>query len=66
MNLGWVGTDPEITDIDMGVILHEFGHALGLVHEHQSFVHSQDFSFDPGGEVITLVRSRLYPKIIFP
>jgi hypothetical protein len=27
MNLGWQ---------DEGVILHEFGHALGLIHEHQS------------------------------
>ena len=27
MNLGWV---------DEGVILHEFGHTLGLIHEHQS------------------------------
>lgn len=27
MNLGWV---------DQGVILHEFGHALGLIHEHQN------------------------------
>jgi hypothetical protein len=27
MNLGWVGRD---------VILHEFGHALGLFHEHQN------------------------------
>jgi len=27
MNLGWV---------DQGVILHEFGHTLGLIHEHQN------------------------------
>ncbi len=27
MNLGWIGRD---------VILHEFGHALGLFHEHQN------------------------------
>ena len=27
MNLGF---------IDQGTVLHEFGHALGLIHEHQS------------------------------
>ncbi len=27
LNLGWV---------DQGVVLHEFGHALGLIHEHQN------------------------------
>ena len=35
MNFGWVrdNSDP---DEDRAVILHEFGHALGCVHEHQS------------------------------
>jgi hypothetical protein len=35
MNFGWltpVSTDEEISS----VVLHEFGHALGLIHEHQS------------------------------
>ncbi|KAF6764495.1 hypothetical protein DFP72DRAFT_1130379, partial [Ephemerocybe angulata] len=36
MNLGWVEdtdfTDPE----ESGTILHEFGHAIGYLHEHQS------------------------------
>jgi len=27
MNLGW---------FDVGTVLHEFGHALGLIHEHQN------------------------------
>lgn len=37
MNLGWISTesaDPSPTD--KGVMLHEFGHTLGLMHEHQS------------------------------
>jgi len=37
MNLGWVsGDSTEISDDETGVILHEFGHALGMLHEHQS------------------------------
>jgi hypothetical protein len=36
MNFGWIGDNDVISDSEKGVILHEFGHALGLVHEHQS------------------------------
>ncbi len=35
LNLGWVRDDSDPTE-DRAVILHEFGHALGCVHEHQS------------------------------
>ena len=35
MNFGWV-TDTSSNASDSRVILHEFGHALGLVHEHQN------------------------------
>lgn len=35
MNFGWL--TPDSTDEDVrGVVLHEFGHALGLIHEHQN------------------------------
>jgi len=35
MNYGWL--TPESTDEDLQrVVLHEFGHALGLIHEHQN------------------------------
>jgi len=37
MNLGWIsGESDVISDEERGVILHEFGHTLGLLHEHQS------------------------------
>lgn len=35
MNFGWVRDDSDAVE-DRAVILHEFGHALGCVHEHQS------------------------------
>ena len=35
MNFGWVRDDSDPVE-DRAVILHEFGHALGCVHEHQS------------------------------
>jgi len=35
MNLGWL-TRATRNDEVMRVVLHEFGHALGLVHEHQN------------------------------
>jgi serralysin len=35
MNYGWL--TPESTDAELQrVVLHEFGHALGLIHEHQN------------------------------
>jgi serralysin len=35
MNYGWL--TPESTDQELRrVVLHEFGHALGLIHEHQN------------------------------
>jgi len=33
MNLGWVAADTREEDFS-SVVLHEFGHALGLLHEH--------------------------------
>lgn len=35
MNFGWLG--PGVSDAELTrVVLHEFGHALGLIHEHQN------------------------------
>lgn len=35
MNFGWVRDDSDPVE-DRAVVLHEFGHALGCIHEHQS------------------------------
>jgi hypothetical protein len=34
MNLGWITDTNTVTKEDRGIILHQFGHALGLMHEH--------------------------------
>ena len=35
MNYGWL-TESSTDDDYSGVVLHEFGHALGMIHEHQN------------------------------
>jgi hypothetical protein len=34
MNLGWIGKDAQISSDESSVILPEFGHVLGLLHEY--------------------------------
>jgi hypothetical protein len=36
MNLGWIDDADPPSAVDAATILHEFGHALGMMHEHQS------------------------------
>ncbi|KAF9461762.1 hypothetical protein BDZ94DRAFT_1167159, partial [Collybia nuda] len=36
INLGWIADTNSLTKKERGVILHEFGHVLGLMHEHES------------------------------
>jgi hypothetical protein len=40
MNYGWLTPDTSDDEVQR-VVLHEFGHALGLIHEHQN----------PGGQI---------------
>jgi hypothetical protein len=35
MNFGWLDENSTDTEVE-SVVLHEFGHALGLIHEHQN------------------------------
>ncbi|TCD66804.1 hypothetical protein EIP91_000940 [Steccherinum ochraceum] len=52
MNFGWVrGTTSVLDNEEKGTILHEFGHALGLLHEHQS---------PARGGTLTLNEARVY------
>ncbi|KAF7300633.1 ZnMc domain-containing protein [Mycena chlorophos] len=48
MNLGWVTTTPAIPDDERGTILHEFGHVLGMMHEHQSPARGKKLTLDEG------------------
>jgi len=46
MNLGWVKDTETMEEEDFGVICHEFGHTLGLLHEHQSIVRDKTITFN--------------------
>jgi hypothetical protein len=56
MNLAWLDRFSPITSNERATILHEFGHVLGLLHEHQSPAH--------GGQAIRNVQAAisLYTK----
>jgi serralysin len=45
MNYGWL-TDDSSDDTLRRVVLHEFGHAVGLIHEHQNPKHAIDWNRD--------------------
>lgn len=45
MNLGWIFDSVDEHPFEKGVMLHEFGHALGLVHEYSGEL------LNPSGEL---------------
>lgn len=46
LSLGWVEDTETMEKEDFGVICHEFGHTLGLLHEHQSLVRDKTLTFN--------------------
>jgi len=46
MHLGTLDKSSVLADIDRASILHEFGHALGFLHEHQSPILSNQLNED--------------------
>ena len=60
MNLGWIsGESDVISDEERGVILHEFGHTLGLLHEHQSPLRGDKITLkEEGSSFFSLSRTR--------
>lgn len=49
MNYGWVSTRQGISAEDRSVILHEFGHTLGYLHEHQNSRRGEKLTLDEQG-----------------
>jgi hypothetical protein len=50
MNLGWLNGHNDLASLnEQGIILHEFGHTLGLMHEHQSPVRGSKITLKKDG-----------------
>jgi len=70
MNYGWL-TDSSSQDDIQRVVLHEFGHALGLIHEHQNPKHAikwnnpaviQDLSGPPNNWTPETIQHNMFDK----
>lgn len=65
LNLGWVekGTTA-MGAYEKGTILHEFGHALGLLHEHQSPARPGSLTLKEEGRLLNI--SSIYTEGLLP
>ncbi|KAJ7487013.1 hypothetical protein FB451DRAFT_1554137 [Mycena latifolia] len=66
MNLGWVEDSTTVSQDDRGVILHEFGHALGLLHEHQSPARGGTLHLDEDAvyAYYAATQGKLFPSLV--
>jgi len=51
MNFNWIDKGSAMTEGDRSVILHEFGHALGYRHEHQSPIRGTKLTLKEDGKL---------------
>ncbi|TFK16663.1 zincin [Coprinopsis marcescibilis] len=58
MNFGWVSERQGITEEDRGVILHEFGHTLGYLHEHQNSRRGENLTLDEQAVIEYFMRTQ--------
>ncbi|KAJ7714749.1 hypothetical protein B0H16DRAFT_1899008 [Mycena metata] len=71
MALGWISDTTEFPDYERGTILHEFGHLLGLLHEHQGPAAARAFRWKEA-EVLKWYRKHGYTdtfireNVLFP
>lgn len=70
MNFGWLNASSSDTEI-RSVVLHEFGHALGLIHEHQNPVGGiqwnrnaviQDLSGPPNNWSLATIENNMFAR----
>ncbi|KAJ7180927.1 hypothetical protein C8R46DRAFT_1345125 [Mycena filopes] len=62
MALGWISDDTEFPNYERGTILHEFGHLLGLLHEHQGPAAAWAFQWKEA-EVLKWYRQQGYSDV---